>query len=100
MAEMQIRLVRNLASEIRRMADDGGVNLERVDVLMTLAERVLRAFVLVLAVQPTPVMEECASILQHILSSLRRIASQLESINQGAYGYNLCMVLEVDQKYA
>ena len=87
MAEMQLRLVRNLLSELQRTIDDG-VTLQRMDVITTLSERVLRSFVMVLAVHSTTAMEEHVSALQHVVRSLSRITSQLfEDRNAEPNGY-------------
>lgn len=87
MAEMLLRLVRNLVSEIRRTEEDG-INLQRMDVLATLAERVLRAFVMVVVVRPTSAMEEYISTLQLIVRNLNRMTSQLEGGSAEHYSYS------------
>ena len=87
--ESLVRLVRNLVTEIRRTIEDG-ISIERLDVLTSLAERVLRAFVLIIAVHPTTYMENSVVAVQQVVSSLNRIASSLEdSGNREPYGYHL-----------
>lgn len=85
--EMPIRaLVMTLAAEIRRTIEDG-VNIERLDILSTLAERVLRAFVMAIAIHPTASMENIIAV-QQVVSNLNRMTSLLEDRNVEPYGYH------------
>jgi hypothetical protein len=84
--EVQLRLVRSVATEIQRTLGDG-VNVERMDVLLTLAERLLRSFAVVLTVQPTPLMQECVDVTQGIVRVLSTISSTLMDRNAEPCGY-------------
>lgn len=85
--ETSLRLVRNLVTEIRRTVEDG-VTVDRVDVLATLGERILRAFVLIIAVNRTDTLERTLISMQQVVNNLNRIASSLEDENFEPYGYH------------
>ena len=80
-------LLRRLIVEIRRTVEDG-VNAERLDVLTTLAERALRAFVLVIAVRPSTSMENNVIAMQGVVRNLNRMLCSLEDISSEPYGYH------------
>ena len=84
--EVQLRLVRSVATEIQRTLGDG-VNVQRMDVLVTLAERLLRSFAVVLTVQPTPLMQECVNVTQGIVRVLSTINSTLMDRSAEPCGY-------------
>ena len=71
------RLLRDLAAEIQRTVE-GGITFERLDVLTTMAERALRAFVIVIAARPTTLIENGVTALQTVVYNLNRIASSLD----------------------
>lgn len=84
--DVQLRLVRNLTTEIQRTLGDG-VNIERMDVLATLAERLLRSFAIVLAAEPTQLMQECVAVTQGIVRVLDTITCTLMGRNAEPCGY-------------
>lgn len=82
--ELQIR---NLAAEIRRTVE-GGINIDRLDEITAMAERILRHFVLTLAVHPTTLMENAVTAMQLVVNSLNRAFSSLEDQSAEPYGYH------------
>ena len=81
------RLVESLITELRRAIEDG-VTVERLDILTTLAERVLRAFVLLVAVNPSNDIENYIVTTQNVLSNLNDLTSALEDRNLDPCGYH------------
>lgn len=55
-----------------------------MDILTTMADRVLRSFVLLLAIEPTELNQNCVSALQHVVAILGSITCLLSA---GSYGY-------------
>lgn len=83
--------MRSLVVEIQRAVDDG-VTAQRMDVLVTLAERVLRSFVMLLAAQPTPHVQDMVCAVQRVVRTLGTIASQVEDRSMEPSGYYLPVV--------
>ena len=92
-ATLQLRLLRNLVSELQHAVDEG-VNLERVDSLITRAERALRSFVLLLAAHPTDlVIYNCITTLQSVVGILNSVPCVLHD-HGGAESY--CFSAHID----
>ena len=87
MEELTVRL----ATEVRRTVEDG-INVERLDVIATMAERVLRGFVLMLAAYPTIQMESYVTSMQFVVHTLNRILSSLEDQAMEPCGYHPTIV--------
>lgn len=86
-----VRLVRYLVLEIQHTVE-GGIAFEYLDVISTLAERILRAFSIIVVGHPTPVMESCVAAMQEVVRCLNRMASSLEDPSLEPYGYHLPIV--------
>lgn len=81
------RLVRNLATEVERTLREGP-NSERIDSLTVSAERLLRAFVLLLPVSSdSALIEDNVTAMQVIVNSLNQIISQNNESCE-PYGYS------------
>ena len=82
------RRLRSLVGEITRAIDEGHVSLERLDSITTVAERLLRAFVMLLNGDSTSMVGECVSVMQGVVNTLNKMMSKLEDTRSAEpYGY-------------
>ena len=89
MEEIRTRIL-SLATEIAQIIDEDCLSIERLDSIATSAERLLRAFVMMLSRDSTSMMEGCVRAMQGVVRTLNTILSNIED-TRGAepYGYYL-----------
>ena len=87
-------MIRTLVLEITRATDEAQVTLERLDSMSALAERLLRAFVLLLSSDGSnSVIDEGVRAIQGVVNTLNRISAATEMrLNGEEYGYYLPVV--------
>ena len=61
----EIRRIRSLVAEITRIMDKDHVSIERLDSITASAERLLRAFVMMLNSNSISRLEDCQSYARH-----------------------------------
>ena len=83
--EALVRLVRGFASDMNRTLHEGRFNSQSIDMLSTTADRVLRAFVMLLVV--FPFLEADAASMQSVVHALRELSVRLPDNHTLPYGY-------------
>ena len=82
--------IRSLVAEITRIIDEDHVSIERLDSVATSAERLLRAFVMMLNSDSISMIEDCVRGMQSVVSTLNTIISNFEDTPSiEPYGYYL-----------
>ena len=84
-------LLTSLITGIRRATVEGDIMYSTIDSLLTLAERLLRVFVILLTVSSAEVaMMENVIIMQQVVNNLERLLQSLSNDgNCDKYGYYL-----------
>ena len=95
-------LLTSLITGIRRSTVEDNITYTTVDSLLTLAERLLRVFVILLAVSSADVgMMENVRIMQEVIDDLERLLQDLSNdVDCDNYGYyrSTSQGREVDQR--
>ena len=83
-------MIRSLVLEITRAIDEAHVTLERLDSLSALADRLLRAFILMLSSESNSMIEDSVRAIQRVVNTLNTISAAVEWRQSGEeYGYYL-----------
>ena len=86
------RRIRSLVTDITRVIEEDCLSMERLDSITTSAERLLRAFVMVLNSDSTDMMEECVRAVQDVVTTLNTMISNMEDTRAAEpYGYYLSL---------